>query len=58
MDPIFNPNGPNKKAVDELIEALSTALDSPIAGNHAREMIEAIKEGYKIQSGEDYIERK
>jgi hypothetical protein len=54
MGPILNPEGANRQATKELIDTLSTVVSDPIAGRLATRMIEAIKEGYKIQSGESY----
>ena len=54
MQPILNPDGSDRQATEELIETLSTALDSPIAGDYAKDLIKAVKAGYEIQSGEKY----
>jgi hypothetical protein len=55
LKPIFNPEGPDKEVTDELIEALSaTANSKSFANNYAAQLIEAIKKGYEIQSGEEY----
>jgi hypothetical protein len=54
MDAILNPDGPNRDATKELIDALSSSLKSPTAGKYAKELIEKVKKGYKIQSGEDF----
>jgi hypothetical protein len=58
LDPIFNPNEPNKIITNELIEAISTILNdekiSCMAKEYARELIESIKKGYEIQTGEKY----
>ena len=54
IDAILNPNGPDRKATTELIDALSTALKSPRIGDYAKDLIEKIKKGYKIQSGENF----
>ncbi len=54
IDAILNPNGPDRKATTELIDALSTALKSPRIGDYTKELIEKIKKGYKIQSGENF----
>ena len=56
--PILNPDGSNREATKELIDALSTICDSqsalPSTRKYAERMIENIKEGYRIQSGEEY----
>lgn len=59
-EPIFNPDGPNREATEELVEALSTALNSrtakanPEFRAYVMKTIEAVKEGYEIQSKERY----
>lgn len=55
IEPILNPDGPNKEATDELIEALSEVANSKsFAKDYAKNLIEAIKKGYEIQTGEKY----
>jgi len=58
IEPVFNPDGPNRQATEELIETISTVVDSPRASqetkDYAEKLIEAIKVGYEIQSGEKY----
>ena len=54
VEPIFNPDGPDKEATEELIKALSTALINSTVGNYTRRMIEAVKEGYERQSKQKY----
>ena len=57
-EPVLNPCGPDKQATESLIDALSTVLDSkdvsPAARDFAKGLIEAVEEGYEIQSGEKY----
>ena len=54
VEPIFNPDGPDKEATEELIKVLSTALDSPTVRNYTRRIIEAVKKGYERQSEQKY----
>lgn len=54
IEPVLNPNGPNKQVTKDLIEALSKVPKSSLAYQNAQNLIEAVKKGYEIQSGEEY----
>lgn len=54
---IINPNGPDKKATEELIKALSTVFTSntsPKVKEYTRGIIKGVGKGYEMQTGEKY----
>jgi len=52
IEPILNPDEPNKQATKELIDALSTVPEASIAYQQSRALIDAVKSGYEEQTGE------
>ena len=58
IDPILNPDGPNKSITQEIIEALSTVFEEKTAScmtkDYAEKLILGLKKGYEMQSGEKY----
>jgi hypothetical protein len=59
MAPIFNPGGPDMDKTEDLIKIHTDhILNHPRVYSgvkeHAIEMIEALREGYEIQSGKKY----
>ncbi len=58
IDPILNPEGPNRIITQEIIDALSTVFKdetaSCMAKDYAEKLILSLKKGYENQSGEKY----
>ena len=55
-DLILNPDGPNIQATREVVKAISVAQDDEVAGSYVRNLIERLKSGYELQSGQKYKE--
>jgi len=54
IEPILNPGVPDREATEELIKCLSTALDHPTVHDYVQRLIDAVVQGYEIQSGQAY----